>query len=136
MTPHQIVIEDFRYGVAKESDRGILRHVLVDFGDVSRAAENRRLVVDVRQDDRDFGGDGRRRLCLRQLPRGDLQDESAVVIVLRLAIELPFREDDAGRRIDVEQLSRSFRHAVRDAIVDPFVAVDGANCQVIVYNGR
>jgi len=125
---YQIVIENLRHGVAHEINRRVLRRVLVYLGTVHAAAERRRLVVHVGEDNRHLGADGRLRFDLRQLSHGNFQNESAIAVLLGLPVQLRSREHKAGSRVDIEQVFRTLRDAVHHFVVYPLVAIHGTNC--------
>lgn len=124
------MIVNFRHRIADEINRRIVRRVLVYLGTISRASKLGRLVVHVRQNDSDFGGNGRGRHDLRHLFHGNLEDKSAVGVLLRFSIELRPGEHQAGSRVNVEQIPRPLADAVHDFVVYSLVAVYRANCNV------
>lgn len=127
---HQVMIVNFRYRITDEIDRCIVRRVLVYLGTISRATKLGSLVVHVRQNDGDFGGNRWRGHDFRHFSHGDLQDESAVGVLLRFSIELRPGEHQAGSRVYVEQISRPLGDAVYDFVVYSLVAVHCAHCNV------
>lgn len=127
---HQVVIENLRYGITDETDRRILRRILVDFSSVKRASKRRRFVVYIGEDDGDFGTDRQGWIDLRHFFHRNFQNESAVAILISFSVQLCSGEYEAGCCIDIEQIPWPLGDAVRHLVVYPLITVHSANCNL------
>lgn len=130
------MIEHLRHGVADKIDRRILRRVLIYLSTVYRTPERRRLIVHVGENNGDFGTNRRRRIDLRHFLHRNLQDEGPIAVLFCFPVQLRSGEHEAGSSVNIEQISRPLRDAIRHFVVYPLVTVHGAYCEIRFVNVR
>ena len=125
------MIVNFGYRVAaNEINRSILWRILIDFSEISGAAKSRCLIVDIRENNRYLGCDWRCRHDFRYFFRANFEYKSPIAVFFRFSIELSARQDNSRRWINLKEILRPFRDAVRNSVVYSFVAVDRPHCNV------